>query len=182
MKAGADPISVQAYADAMTPRLGKAALLLLLLALALFVWHTSAALPQVVASHFASSGAADGYMPRGGYVALMLALIVGVPLLVAFLPAAVAGRDGRKLNIPQREYWLAPERRESTLGFIRLHGLWFAATLALFLSYVHSLVVEANERRPPALATSGLTAGLVAFFLILAAWLFVLFARFRKRA
>ena len=41
--------------------------------------------------------------------------IVGVPLLLAFIPTSIAGPSGTKLNIPHREYWLAPERREATL-------------------------------------------------------------------
>lgn len=116
------------------------------------------------------------------YRAVLLALVVGVPLLVAFVPVAMTGRGLRRLNIPNREYWLVPERRESTIAFIRGHGRWFAAAVALFLSYVHWLVVRANELRPPTLSTSGIIAGLVVFFLVLAVWLFVLYARFRGRA
>lgn len=41
---------------------------------------------------------------------------------------------------------------------------------------------RANELRPPALSTTGIIAGLVVFFLALAVWLFVLYARFRQRA
>lgn len=166
----------------MNSRSGSVALLLLLVALTAFVWFTSAALPEVVASHFDSSGIANGFMPRGIYIAFLLALVVGVPLLLAFLPGAVAGRGGSNLGIPNREYWLAPERRESTITFVRVHGRWFAAAVAIFLGYVHWLVVRANELRPPELSTLGIAAGLAGFFLFLAAWLFILFARFRRRA
>jgi uncharacterized membrane protein len=158
------------------------ALLLLLLVLGVFVGFTSSGLPEVVASHFGPSGAADGYMPRSIYVVLLLVLIVGVPLLLALLPAAVAGRGEKKLNIPNREYWLAPERRESTIAFIRAHGMWFAAAVAVFMAYVHWLVLRANELHPPRLSTTGITAGLVVFFLLLVVWLAVLYARFRRHA
>lgn len=166
----------------MNDRLGAIALPLLLAVLAAFVWFTSAALPEVVASHFGSSGAADGFMPRGVYIAVFLALIVGMPLLLAFLPGAVAGQGGRNLNIPDRDYWLAPERRDGTVAFVRMHGRWFAALVAVFLGYVHWLVVRANGLQPPELSTVGIAAGLAFFFLFLAAWLFVLLARFRRRA
>jgi len=166
----------------MNPRSSTIALLLLLLVLAAFVWLSSSALPEVVASHFGSNGAANGYMPRGIYIVLLLVLIVGVPLLLALLPAAVAGKGGRNLSIPNREFWLAPERRESTVAFIRVHGLWFAAAVALFMAYVHWLVVQANALRPPHLSTAGITAGLLVFFLLLVVWLAVLYARFRRHA
>jgi uncharacterized membrane protein len=166
----------------MKPRAGTTALLLWLFALALFVWRTSTTLPPIVASHFAANGAANGFMPRGFYVILLLVLIIGVPLLLAFLPTALADRGGQILNLPNREYWLAAARREHTLEFVRLHGQWFAAAVALFMAYVHWLVLRANARQPPALSTFGITAGLVTFFLLLVVWLFILFARFRRRA
>lgn len=166
----------------MNARFGTIAFLSLLFAGATFVWHTSASLPPVVASHFGSNGAADGFMPRDTYVAMMLVIAVGLPLLIAFLPGALASRGGKNLNIPHREYWLAPERRENTITFLRLHGQWFAAALALFLGHVHWLVVQANMLRPPQLSTFGMVAGLVAFFVFLGSWLVVLFARFRRPA
>jgi hypothetical protein len=42
-------------------------------------------------------------------------LLIGVPLLIAFLPGSLAHRSGTHLNIPNRTYWLAPERRDTTL-------------------------------------------------------------------
>ncbi len=166
----------------MNPRFCTIALLALLLVLAAFVWLSSSALPEVVASHFGANGAANGFMPRGMYVAILLALVLGVPSLLALLPGALAGQGGRNLNIPNREYWLAPERRESTVAFVAAHGRWFAAAVAVFLAYVHWLVVRANALQPPVLSTTGIVAGLVVFFVFLAGWLFTLFAKFRRYA
>ena len=156
-------------------------LLAFLAAEAAYLWWTAQAMPPVVASHFTFSGKADGFMPRGDYIAWMIALVVGVPLLPAILPGALA-RSGEGLNIPHREYWLAPERRAATLAFVRGHGLWLATALALFLGYTHGLTVRANAQEPPALSSGGLLAGLAVFLGGLAAWLWVLFARFRRPA
>lgn len=166
----------------MSTRFGSVAFLLLLVVLGAFVWRTSQALPAVVASHFAANGTANGYMPRGIYTVLVMALVVGAPLLLALVPAATAGKGARRLNIPDREYWLVPERRAATLAYIRVQGRWFSAAVALFLTYVHWLVVRANALRPPMLSTTGIVAGLVVFFVALAVWLTLLFRRFRRRA
>ena len=166
----------------MRIRFSTTAFLLLLIVLVAFVWRTSQALPPVVASHFSASGAANGFMPRATYTTLVVALVVGAPLLLALVPAAAAGRGAKDLNVPDREYWLAPERREATSAYIRGHGRWFAAAVALFLTYAHWLVVRANELRPPILSTAGIVSGLVVFFLALAVWVAVLFRRFRRRA
>ena len=66
----------------MNPRFSTIALSALLLVLAAFVWLSSSALPEVVASHFGANGAANGFMPRGMYVAILLALVLGVPSLL----------------------------------------------------------------------------------------------------
>lgn len=165
----------------MNQRSGAIALWLLILALAAFTWITSSTLPAFVASHFDFGGAANGFMPRGSYIAVLMVLIVGVPLLIALLPLAVGGTEGANLKIPDRDYRLAPERRDSTLGFVRMHGQWFAAAVALFLAYVHWLVVQANQLRPPMLSTTGVTAGLAVFFAVLTVWLAMLHGRFRRR-
>lgn len=165
----------------MKRQFGTIVLLLLLFTLMAFVWFTSATLPVVVAAHFRSSGVADGFMSRSTYVAILLVLIVSAPLLLAILPLVAAGKNGMRLNIPNRDYWLAPERRDHTLAFIRRHGQGFAAMVSIFLAYVHWLVVRANELQPPRLSSTGIAMGLAVFFLSLAIWLVTLFAHFRRR-
>lgn len=147
---------------------------------AAFVWQTSRGMPAVVASHFGANGAADGFMSRGAYVATILFISVGTPLLVGFLPVAAAGKQGQRLNIPNREYWLADERRDATVAFVRLHGRWFAGALVVFLGYTHWLVVRANTQAPPVLSTVAMMGGLGVFFAYVAGWLMVLFVRFRR--
>jgi uncharacterized membrane protein len=164
----------------MSPRSSTAALLALLLALAAFVALTARALPAVVATHFDVSGAANGFMRHGTYVTLMLVLVVGLPLVVAFVTAAAADRGGANLAIPHRDHWLAPERRAGALAYLRGHAQSFAALLALLLAYVHWLVVRANELQPATLSIAGLAAGLAVFFVLMAVWLGALFARFRR--
>jgi len=160
-------------------RPGLLPLLVLLAVLELATLASSLALPPVVASHFDGSGAPDGAMPRWLYMALMGLLVAGAPLLLALLPHWLIGRDGRRLNIPHRQYWLAPQRREETLAFLRRHGRWFAAAVALLLAYVHALVVLANRAQPPSLSTPALLAGLAVFLLATGAWLRALHVRFR---
>jgi len=109
-------------------------LFLVFLAVAVaFVWGSSDALPPLMASHFGSQGDADGFMPRSGYVVLVVVLLLGIPLSLAFLPFALAHMDVRSINLPNGQYWLAPERREETFAFLRLHFILFASVLVVFL-------------------------------------------------
>ena len=76
---------------------------------------TSAIFSQgMVASHFDSAGQANAWMPRSTYWLLSIAVGMGLPAFIIgggyvlrFLPVSL-------LNIPHRDYWLAPERREET--------------------------------------------------------------------
>lgn len=166
----------------MTSRLNPIALPALLIVLATFVWRSAFDLPDVVASQFGSGGAAIRFMARDTYVALMLGLVVGVPLLMTLLLRAMAGSDGTPLNLPHRDYWLAPERRDGTRAFIRRYGQWSAAGSALFLSYVHWLVVQANQRQPPTLATAAMVGGVGVLLALVAMGLVVFYRCFRRPA
>lgn len=155
-------------------------LLLILAGAAVFQVLVSAGLPPVVASHFGAGGNADGFMAREAYVRLMLLFTVGLPLLIAgalglgrFLPVAW-------INLPHRDYWLAPERIEQTRRYLARHGTVFAAFLAVFLCFVNWLVVEANRAQPARLDEPPFIAGLVVFTGVTLAWSAMFLLHFRK--
>lgn len=138
--------------------------LILVLALAGgFVLYTAGALPAVVASHFVAGGAADGFMPHDAYVTLMLAVTVGLPLLLAALTGLTRFLPPERINLPHRDYWLAPEREAQTLAYLASRGAGFAKLLAIFLAFVHWLVVRANSAQPPHFPEALFFAGLAVF-------------------
>src|SRR5450432_4328425 len=108
----------------------------------LFVWLTSGGLPSVVASHFAAGGAANGFMPRSTYIVFMLAVTVLVPSLIALSGRLIEALPVARINLPNRDHWLAPERRAETLAALSAQSVAFAALLAAFLCFVHWLVVR----------------------------------------
>jgi hypothetical protein len=146
---------------------------------AAFIWLSSASLPAVVASHFGASGAANGSMPRGLYVRFMLAFAMGVPLVLVVLSRVAIG-SGASINLPNRDYWLAPERREQTVSYLHTHLDRFSAVLVVFLCYVHWLVVRANQAQPPQLSNRAMVAGLAAFLVFALIWTRLLLRRFRN--
>ena len=154
--------------------------LAVLIAAGVFVFSSSGALPERVASHFGSSGAADSFMSRGGYVTFMLVFVVALPLVMTGIVTLVFRSVTTSLNIPNRDYWLAPERRADTVAFLTRHNMRFGACLAIFLSYVHWLVVQANLRQPAELSNSAIYTGLAVFALTIVAWTAWLWIAFRK--
>lgn len=137
-------------------------------------------LPAQVASHFGPSGFANGFMRREVYLAFTIGLVVLPPALVGLCIALSLRHFPRALNLPNRDYWLAPERREETSAFLMAHAAWLAALLAAFAFGVHLLLVRANLNVPPRLETGPFLAALAIFAIVMVVWIGVLARRFRR--
>ena len=153
--------------------------LLILAGAALFVVRTGGTLPAVIATHFGPSGVAIGFMPRTLYVRFMLIFVVVLPLALNFLISRVLRLPNTRVNVPHRDYWLAPERRAVTVELLQRHMKFFGVLLAAFLCYVHWLVVQANRLALPALDNTRFAYGLSAFMVALITWTVVLRRNFR---
>jgi len=101
-------------------------------------------LPARVASHFDILGRPNGWMSRETCVGFTVGLGIFMPALVV---GAMAGADRIPvsfINLPHRDYWLAPERRRETSSLLLLYALWFACLNVLFVTGLHGLIVQAN--------------------------------------
>jgi uncharacterized membrane protein len=156
--------------------------LLLALAIAvIFIAISSQLLPATVASHFGPAGAADGYMPRESYVRLMGLVTFVVPLLVALCNYLLRLIPASLINLPNRDYWLAPERKEETYAFFQNHGMVFSILIAAFLCFVHWSVIRANMVIPPHLSQSFIPGSLGFFSFLVVLWIGALIAHFYRR-
>lgn len=138
-------------------------------------------LPPTVASHFNAAGAADGFMQRGTYVAFMVATAAGVPLLLGATGLWIRALPADLINLPNKDYWLAPERRDASLAALSAWLQWLAIASAAFLCCVHWLVVAGNAGARPHLAGAPFAIGLVGFLLFTAAWIVALVTRFTRK-
>ncbi len=146
----------------------------------MLVFATGALLPEQVASHFGGSGRADAFMSRGGYQFFILLFAVGIPLFIVGLVSILPRLFPRFVNLPNRDYWLAPDRRDQTLDYLSCHALVFGCMLVVFICGVHGLVVQANARNPPQLANGPFIALLLSFLVAGGLWTARLMRRFRK--
>lgn len=125
-------------------RLPRSLFFLLVSASALHAWYYYPRLPEVVASHFGREGTPNGWQTKPDFLdfhvgAIVLATILsfGVPRLIGALPVQL-------INLPNREYWLAPERRAETLEFFEAYFTWFGCTILTVLLVAVSLAIRAN--------------------------------------
>jgi hypothetical protein len=156
------------------------ALQALLLCAGVFIWLSSQSLPAVVASHFDAAGQVNGHMPRGPYIAILMSITLLTPLFVVLVSNRALSAPNARINLPNRNYWLAPERRAETIGFLSRQMATLAAMLVVFLCYVQWLVVRANARTPPVLDSRSLRAGLVALLVCMLVFTLRLVQRFRR--
>jgi hypothetical protein len=155
---------------------------IVILAAAAFVWATGQNLPDLVASRFGASGAADARMPREAYVRFMAALTAIVPLVLAWLPGWTIRAPGARIKIPNADVWLSHDRVEGTLDFLSIHFGRLGVLSALLMLRVHLLVVQANASRPPRLANGPFVSTLVLFAVGLVGWIVWMNLRFKRPA
>lgn len=113
----------------MNRRLIDALVQLLLVAPLVYLWYSAAALPEQVVSDFNFQGVADGFMPRGSYLLGAALFTVGLPMLLGLALPVLSGRMSGAINMPKREYWMEPERRTTTLAYLRTQYRVFAVAL-----------------------------------------------------
>jgi len=147
----------------------------------LFIVLTGLAMPSLVASHFGANGVANGYMSRAAYLMFMVVFIIGLPIVMVFITRHAMTRNNARINLPNRDFWLSPERRTETINFLRTGVLKFGFLLTTFLCYVHWLVVRANEAQPVHLDESWFLGGLATFIIALFVWLKIFIGHFRSR-
>lgn len=124
-------------------------------------------LPERVATHFDAQGEPDAWMNRTAATAMMLGFQLGIPLFVLMMAWLASSLPGSMINIPHREYWLAPERSESTLRYMRDSMAWIAVLTSIFMMSINHLTFMANRdatRLPPGPFLTLLIAFLVAVF------------------
>jgi uncharacterized membrane protein len=108
------------------------------------VWSAWGDLPLRMESHFDAGGRPDGYMSRDAFFATLATLGGGTVLLLMLVPVLLRVVPSSAINLPHRDYWLAPERREPSIQRIAVCCGWFAvATAALFVMVV-ALTLRAN--------------------------------------
>ncbi len=165
MKPSAIPISV---------------LLVLCLAFLGFLAWTSQQLPERVATHFGTHGEPNGWMPKSSAVMMMGGFGLGLPLLFVTLSLLLRFVPPELVNLPQREYWLAPEHRDVTYAFISRQLIWLACMLVCFIAACNWLTVQANNTAPVRMPTDQFLIVLGTFLAALIVWIVNLLRQFRR--
>ena len=95
-------------------------------------------LPEKVATHFGPSGRPDAW---GGKMQFFIVYLVTVGVMAAIflgLGLFLTKFPDDAFTLPNKDYWLAPERRRETLAYIFSCSLWLGSlTIVLLFDLAH---------------------------------------------
>jgi len=153
---------------------------LLCLALAGTAAYYLPMLPDRLATHFDAAGGANGWSDHAGFVK-SVAVLVAITAAIFFGGGLLGRIPDRLINLPHKGYWLAGERRDQTLAFMRDWLRWIVVLTLALLTLVIGMALRANLATPPQL--SGYASWLIAAYVVMAlAMILVVFRRFRAPA
>ncbi|MCX6924350.1 MAG: DUF1648 domain-containing protein [Verrucomicrobia bacterium] len=137
-------------------------------------------LPERVATHFAANGQPDGWMSRSGYLNFIAGMGIGLPLFILAITFLSRFFPVSLVNVPHKEFWLAPGRREVAQEFLFDRSLWLACLMVLFFGALHYLTVVANRSEPVRLPSQLCFPVLLVFLAAIILWVIALYRRFPK--
>jgi hypothetical protein len=110
-----------------------------------FIIVSSAALPDMVAASFNADGVARGLIAKTDYRNLILATtsIIGVSHGAVF--GLISKLPTSSISMPNRDYWLSKERRESTMQYFAKFGILLGIIVVLMIAGLHWCVLVAHR-------------------------------------
>jgi len=125
-------------------RLPRSVFVLLAALAAIYFWSNYAQLPDVVASHFNARGVPNGWQTKSMFFTFFVGA-VGIAWLVGFgVPGLISNMSTALINLPHKEYWLAPERRAETLAFLNRSFAWFGCAALVLILFTFDYAVQSN--------------------------------------
>ena len=127
--------------------------------------HDFPLLPDRMASHFAASGAANGWMTKTQFFATYALVFLPALLVEFWVSGRIAKKPDAKLNLPNKEYWLAPERRAETFGYFDSFLAWYGCAFLFVEVFAMGLAMRANFDTPPQMPTGPIVSVIAGFVL-----------------
>jgi len=138
-----------------------------------------AVLPDRVAIHFVLGGHPDSWAPVWLNALLFAGLDGLLFVMIWFTPRWAFAFPDRWINLPNKAYWLTPERRPEAQARLARVMLEFGVALLLFMLVVSVLAIKANLSDPVRLDEPLFLGALALFLAFTVFWLVRLYRAFR---
>jgi uncharacterized membrane protein len=135
-------------------------------------------LPDRLASHFNAYGAPNDWMPKQAFFVVYAVMVLVAAVPEFFVPFSIARTSDARINLPNKDYWLAPAQRAGTMAYFAKSFAWFGCALLLVEVLAMGLAIQANFGSPPRLAAAPMITLVAAFLLYTVVWIVLMTRRF----
>lgn len=140
--------------------------------------HDFPLLPNRLASHFDASGMPNGWMTKTQFLWMYALLLLPALAIEFWVSHKIANQPDTRLNLPNKEYWLAPERRAETCAYFATFFAWYGCVFLFVVAFAMGLAMRANFDTPVQLPTGPIVSVIVGFVLFNVAAVVALLRRF----
>jgi uncharacterized membrane protein len=140
--------------------------------------HDFPLLPDRLASHFGASGIPNGWMTKSQFFITFAVVLLPALVVEFWVSHRIANRPDAKLRLPNKEFWLAPERRAETFAYFESFFAWYGCAFLFVEVFAMGLAMRANFDTPPRLPTGPIVSVLAGFVLYNIAAVIAMYRRF----
>ena len=137
-------------------------------------------LPNVVASHFDGRGVANGWQTKPAFFIVFVGVSVLAAVIGFVIPRIISAMPPQLINLPNKQYWLAPDQLAETQAFLSNYFAWFGCAVFLLIILTFDYAIQSNlqpENRPD---VSRMWYTLASFLAFVAVWTIRLLTRLLK--
>jgi uncharacterized membrane protein len=142
--------------------------------------HDYPLLPDRLASHFGASGTPNGWMTKSQFFIAFAVILLPALAVEFWVSRSIAKRSDAKVRLPNKEYWLAPERRHETFAYFDSFFAWYGCAFLFVEVFAMGLAMRANFDTPPQLPTGPIVSVIAGFVVFNVVAVMAMFRRFSK--
>jgi hypothetical protein len=143
------------------------------------VWYFPR-MPAAMVTHYDARGMPNGFMTPGMALGVHLFVLGILALCFVVLPALLGKFGVGLINIPNRGYWLSPERRTASLAALRTRMEILGCAALTLMLFIGECSFRANLNPTPRLPAWPLLSGVGAFVGFMVVWMVSLIRRFHR--
>ncbi|HYL64645.1 MAG TPA: DUF1648 domain-containing protein [Candidatus Methylomirabilis sp.] len=162
------------------PRLPRLIFGLLVLFSVVYFYRVYAQLPEVMASHFNGNGVPNGWMPKSDFFKVLLPFGLLIAIIAFVSPKLMRIFPPSMINLPNKDYWLAPERRAETVRYMEAALAWLGCAIIALMTFAFYIAVKANLNPRGGFDSSAMMVALGAFFVFLLFFIIRITAHFSR--